>query len=152
MSETIKRRLRCAVYTRKSTDEGLEQKYNSIGYPAGRRPSVYRKPKGRGGSRSPTTTTSGLLRRPYGRHPARTSAAVVRSSGSRPGRSSSLHLMRPGERSWRTTRRPGSTASLATPKGRLHPGGPLGTEARGSPSGPIAGMPTGTFCFSPRSP
>ncbi|MCK9532520.1 MAG: recombinase family protein [Gammaproteobacteria bacterium] len=30
MSETIKRRLRCAVYTRKSTEEGLDQEYNSI--------------------------------------------------------------------------------------------------------------------------
>ena len=30
MSETIKRRLRCAVYTRKSTDEDLDQEYNSI--------------------------------------------------------------------------------------------------------------------------
>ena len=30
MSETIKRRQRCAVYTRKSTEEGLEQEYNSI--------------------------------------------------------------------------------------------------------------------------
>ncbi|MDG9672086.1 recombinase family protein [Hahella sp. CR1] len=30
MSETVKRRLRCAVYTRKSTEEGLEQEYNSI--------------------------------------------------------------------------------------------------------------------------
>jgi DNA invertase Pin-like site-specific DNA recombinase len=30
MSEVLKRRLRCAVYTRKSTDEGLEQEYNSI--------------------------------------------------------------------------------------------------------------------------
>ncbi|MGH9893309.1 MAG: recombinase family protein, partial [bacterium] len=28
--EIIKRRLRCAVYTRKSTDEGLDQEYNSI--------------------------------------------------------------------------------------------------------------------------
>lgn len=30
MTEQIKKRLRCAVYTRKSTDEGLEQDYNSI--------------------------------------------------------------------------------------------------------------------------
>lgn len=30
MSEPLKRRLRCAVYTRKSTEEGLEQDYNSI--------------------------------------------------------------------------------------------------------------------------
>ena len=30
MSEMIKRRMRCAVYTRKSTDEGLDQEYNSI--------------------------------------------------------------------------------------------------------------------------
>ncbi|MGH8566562.1 MAG: recombinase family protein [Gammaproteobacteria bacterium] len=30
MSEAIKRRMRCAVYTRKSTDEGLDQEYNSI--------------------------------------------------------------------------------------------------------------------------
>ncbi len=30
MSESLKRRLRCAVYTRKSTDEGLDQEYNSI--------------------------------------------------------------------------------------------------------------------------
>ncbi|MCX8006329.1 MAG: recombinase family protein, partial [Burkholderiaceae bacterium] len=30
MSEALKRRLRCAVYTRKSTDEGLDQEYNSI--------------------------------------------------------------------------------------------------------------------------
>lgn len=30
MSEQIKKRLRCAVYTRKSTDEGLDQDYNSI--------------------------------------------------------------------------------------------------------------------------
>ena len=30
MSEALKRRIRCAVYTRKSTDEGLDQEYNSI--------------------------------------------------------------------------------------------------------------------------
>ncbi|MFO1369788.1 MAG: recombinase family protein [Marinagarivorans sp.] len=30
MSEMPKRRLRCAVYTRKSSDEGLDQEYNSI--------------------------------------------------------------------------------------------------------------------------
>ena len=30
MSEIIKRRLRCAVYTRKSSEEGLDQEYNSI--------------------------------------------------------------------------------------------------------------------------
>ncbi|WLQ13278.1 recombinase family protein [Hahella aquimaris] len=30
MSDAIRRRLRCAVYTRKSTEEGLEQEYNSI--------------------------------------------------------------------------------------------------------------------------
>jgi hypothetical protein len=30
MSEVLKCRLRCAVYTRKSTDEGLDQEYNSI--------------------------------------------------------------------------------------------------------------------------
>ncbi|MBN8518870.1 MAG: recombinase family protein [Candidatus Accumulibacter sp.] len=30
MSETLKRRVRCAVYTRKSTDEGMDQEYNSI--------------------------------------------------------------------------------------------------------------------------
>ena len=30
MSEVLKRRMRCAVYTRKSTEEGLDQEYNSI--------------------------------------------------------------------------------------------------------------------------
>ena len=30
MSEALKRRMRCAVYTRKSTEEGLDQEYNSI--------------------------------------------------------------------------------------------------------------------------
>ena len=30
MSEVLNRRQRCAVYTRKSTDEGLDQEYNSI--------------------------------------------------------------------------------------------------------------------------
>lgn len=30
MSEVLKRCMRCAVYTRKSTDEGLDQEYNSI--------------------------------------------------------------------------------------------------------------------------
>jgi DNA invertase Pin-like site-specific DNA recombinase len=30
MSDPIKRRLRCAVYTRKSSEEGLDQEYNSI--------------------------------------------------------------------------------------------------------------------------
>lgn len=30
MSEVLKRRMRCAVYTRKSTDEVLDQEYNSI--------------------------------------------------------------------------------------------------------------------------
>jgi DNA invertase Pin-like site-specific DNA recombinase len=30
MNSEIKKRLRCAVYTRKSTDEGLDQEYNSI--------------------------------------------------------------------------------------------------------------------------
>ncbi|HRF73939.1 MAG TPA: recombinase family protein, partial [Accumulibacter sp.] len=30
MSEVLKRRVRCAVYTRKSTDEGMDQEYNSI--------------------------------------------------------------------------------------------------------------------------
>ena len=33
MSEVLKRRMRCAVYTRKSTDEGLDQEYNSIDAP-----------------------------------------------------------------------------------------------------------------------
>ena len=30
MSDALKRRVRCAVYTRKSTEEGLDQEYNSI--------------------------------------------------------------------------------------------------------------------------
>jgi DNA invertase Pin-like site-specific DNA recombinase len=30
MSAAVKRRLRCAVYTRKSSEEGLDQEYNSI--------------------------------------------------------------------------------------------------------------------------
>ena len=30
MSEAMPRRLRCAVYTRVSTDDGLDQEYNSI--------------------------------------------------------------------------------------------------------------------------
>ena len=30
MSAHLTRRMRCAVYTRKSTEEGLEQEYNSI--------------------------------------------------------------------------------------------------------------------------
>lgn len=30
MKEPVKRRIRCAVYTRKSSDEGLEQEYNSL--------------------------------------------------------------------------------------------------------------------------
>jgi len=30
MSEALKRRMRCAVYTRKSSEEGLDQEYNSI--------------------------------------------------------------------------------------------------------------------------
>lgn len=30
MSEVLKRRLHCAVYTPKSTDEGLDQEYNSM--------------------------------------------------------------------------------------------------------------------------
>ena len=30
MSDALKRRQRCAVYTRKSSEEGLEQEYNSI--------------------------------------------------------------------------------------------------------------------------
>ena len=30
MSDILKRRLRCAVYTRKSSEEGLDQEYNSI--------------------------------------------------------------------------------------------------------------------------
>ena len=30
MSTHLTRRLRCAVYTRKSTEEGLDQEYNSI--------------------------------------------------------------------------------------------------------------------------
>ena len=30
MSETLKKRMRCAVYTRKSSEEGLDQEYNSI--------------------------------------------------------------------------------------------------------------------------
>jgi len=30
MSEVLKRRMRCAVYTRKSSEEGLDQEYNSI--------------------------------------------------------------------------------------------------------------------------
>ena len=30
MTETLKKRVRCAVYTRKSTDEGLDQEYNSL--------------------------------------------------------------------------------------------------------------------------
>jgi len=30
MSESVKKRMRCAVYTRKSSEEGLDQDYNSI--------------------------------------------------------------------------------------------------------------------------
>jgi hypothetical protein len=30
MSKEIKRKLRCAVYTRKSSEEGLEQEFNSL--------------------------------------------------------------------------------------------------------------------------
>lgn len=30
MSDVLKRRMRCAVYTRKSSEEGLDQEYNSI--------------------------------------------------------------------------------------------------------------------------
>lgn len=30
MNADVKKRLRCAVYTRKSTEEGLDQEYNSI--------------------------------------------------------------------------------------------------------------------------
>ena len=30
MSEVLKKRMRCAVYTRKSSEEGLDQEYNSI--------------------------------------------------------------------------------------------------------------------------
>ena len=30
MSEVLKRRMRCAVYARKSSEEGLDQEYNSI--------------------------------------------------------------------------------------------------------------------------
>lgn len=30
MNEILKRRQRCAVYTRKSSEEGLDQEYNSI--------------------------------------------------------------------------------------------------------------------------
>ena len=30
MSDGLKRRIRCAVYTRKSSEEGLDQEYNSI--------------------------------------------------------------------------------------------------------------------------
>jgi hypothetical protein len=37
MSEVLKRRMRCAVYTRKSTDEGLDQEYNSASCRVGSR-------------------------------------------------------------------------------------------------------------------
>lgn len=30
MNDALKRRMRCAVYTRKSSEEGLDQEYNSI--------------------------------------------------------------------------------------------------------------------------
>ncbi|MDD3028815.1 MAG: recombinase family protein [Alphaproteobacteria bacterium] len=30
MNDSVKRRIRCAIYTRKSSDEGLEQEYNSL--------------------------------------------------------------------------------------------------------------------------
>ena len=30
MSEVLKCRMRCAVYTRKTSEEGLDQEYNSI--------------------------------------------------------------------------------------------------------------------------
>ena len=30
MSEVLKKRVRCAVYTRKSSEEGLDQEYNSL--------------------------------------------------------------------------------------------------------------------------
>jgi hypothetical protein len=30
MIEVLKRRMRCAVYTRKTSEEGLDQEYNSI--------------------------------------------------------------------------------------------------------------------------
>lgn len=40
-------RMRCAVYTRKSSEEGLDMEFNSLGAQRGVR-SLYRQPKGRG--------------------------------------------------------------------------------------------------------
>lgn len=44
MSEVLKRRMRCAVYTRKSSEEGLDQEYNSIERPARCGTRLHRQP------------------------------------------------------------------------------------------------------------
>ena len=47
----VTRKLRCAVYTRKSSEEGLDMQFNSLDAPARGLPGVYRKPaRGRLGS------------------------------------------------------------------------------------------------------
>ena len=57
MSEVLKRRMRCAVYTRKSTDEGLDQEYNSIDAQRDAGHAYIASQRAEGGFRSPTTTT-----------------------------------------------------------------------------------------------
>ena len=48
MTKPVVRKLRCAIYTRKSSEEGLEQEFNSPPCSAGGLRGVYRKPAVRG--------------------------------------------------------------------------------------------------------
>ena len=57
MSEVLKRRMRCAVYTRKSTDEGLDQEYNSIDAQRDAGHAYIASQRAEGGFRWRTTTT-----------------------------------------------------------------------------------------------
>ena len=47
-NKAIVRKLRCAVYTRKSSEEGLEQEFNSLARPARGLRGLHRQPAVRG--------------------------------------------------------------------------------------------------------
>ena len=75
------RKLRCSVYTRKSSEEGLEQEFNSLDAQREAGLAYIASQKSRAGSRCPTGTTTAGSR--AGPSSARRSSAS--SATSRPG-------------------------------------------------------------------
>ena len=84
MKKPVVRKLRCAVYTRKSSEEGLEQEFNSPRCPARGLRGLHRQPEGRGlGAGARPLRRRRHLRRHAG---AACAEAAARRHRGRPGR------------------------------------------------------------------